>query len=166
MMADRSIWKFPLNDRLNVVTMPVGAEVLAVREQRGVPCLWAIVDPTAPTEARTFMVEITGGVLRSTSTVATYVGTCQVEGAGPWSEFVLLVFEAVERPSRLDRLELLRRRIDAALAPWESDGVGGIDGRTTQDVTRDVVDAMIEFEGENDMARDTQDAFIETKGDG
>lgn len=44
-----AIWKFPLavTDRQSV-RMPAGAELLCVQVQRGVPCLWALVDPQAP----------------------------------------------------------------------------------------------------------------------
>ena len=52
----QTVWKFtlPRADDLVSIEMPKGAEPLFVGEQFGVPCLWARVDPAAPTERRWF----------------------------------------------------------------------------------------------------------------
>ena len=47
----KSIWKFDLRvTDEQVVEMPAGAEHLTVQFQGEQLCMWAIVDPTAPTE--------------------------------------------------------------------------------------------------------------------
>jgi len=40
--------------------MPVGAQILAFRNQRGEPCIWAMVDPEAKMESRLFRMVGTG----------------------------------------------------------------------------------------------------------
>jgi hypothetical protein len=82
-----TIWKYPvpLADSF-VLNMPKDATPLHVDVQRGAPCLWALVDTSAPNEERTFRLVGTGGdVPRDTC----YVGTFQ---QGP---FVWHVFEEV-----------------------------------------------------------------------
>lgn len=54
------IWKFELKQDICKVSMPRGARILNVHEQRDNPCLWAIVDPDAPKETRHFRVVGTG----------------------------------------------------------------------------------------------------------
>jgi hypothetical protein len=51
----RAVWKFeaPILDRF-ALAMPKGAEIVSVQVQRGVPCAWALVDPKARLEVRTF----------------------------------------------------------------------------------------------------------------
>ena len=58
----KTIWKypFPVVDSF-ALTMPPGAEVVAVGVQSGSPCLWAIVDPALPDGAdRHFICHGTG----------------------------------------------------------------------------------------------------------
>lgn len=59
-MTAMSIWKFPLKVGANVLTMPVGADLLHVHAQNDEPTLWALVDPDAPTEQRLVHVFGTG----------------------------------------------------------------------------------------------------------
>lgn len=61
------IWKFPLetaNDGdaefVSVLTMPRLATVLTVQMQRGVPCLWAQVNPANETEMVRVLIVGTG----------------------------------------------------------------------------------------------------------
>lgn len=43
-----SIWKFPLTIAdMQLVQMPVGARILTCQMQFNIPCLWAVVDPSA-----------------------------------------------------------------------------------------------------------------------
>lgn len=50
----KQVWKYQLAP---VVTfdMPVGAQILKVHEEGEEICLWALVDPDADTEPRTFL---------------------------------------------------------------------------------------------------------------
>ena len=68
----KTIWKFSLTQGL--IEMPVGAEVIAFQFQKGVPTLWAIVDPDAPKEIRKFCISPTGGMVFDDSR---YIGTVQ-----------------------------------------------------------------------------------------
>lgn len=43
----KTIWKFELPDADCKVKMPIGAEIVKVEAQNGVPCMWAIVDTEA-----------------------------------------------------------------------------------------------------------------------
>ncbi len=56
-----TIWKCMLRvDDLQIVYMPKGAKLLSVQIQNGVPCLWALVDPTEEQERRTIHMRGTG----------------------------------------------------------------------------------------------------------
>jgi hypothetical protein len=60
-MSERTIWKFPFAiSSCFDIEMPKGAETVHVEAQQGVPAIWALVDPKAPTETRTFYVFGTG----------------------------------------------------------------------------------------------------------
>jgi hypothetical protein len=54
------IWKFPLKREINTIEMPTGAMIMTVANQQDNPTLWAMVDPKAPKEVRTFQVIGTG----------------------------------------------------------------------------------------------------------
>jgi hypothetical protein len=55
----KAVWKYTLKP---VVTLdiPMGAEILTIREQGEDICLWALVDPEAEKEPRRFLVVGTG----------------------------------------------------------------------------------------------------------
>jgi len=77
-MTDKTIWKFPLRvDDIIDVDMPTGARILAVQTQQETPCIWALVDPSAPKERRRFRVFGTGHRIAQEDSL-TYVGTFQV----------------------------------------------------------------------------------------
>jgi hypothetical protein len=74
-----TIWKFPFQIANEVtIPMPKGATVLTVALQRGVPCLWAIVDPSASTTERHFSVRGTGHPLGFEVRNRFYVGSIQM----------------------------------------------------------------------------------------
>ncbi len=59
----RTIWKYTIDadHREQVIDMPEGAKLLHVETQGADrPCLWALVDPFAKTEPRTFAIIGTG----------------------------------------------------------------------------------------------------------
>ena len=58
-MTANSIWKYVLKPE-NEISIPVGAQVLSVREQGDDICLWALVSPDAPKETRRFVAFGTG----------------------------------------------------------------------------------------------------------
>lgn len=57
-------YEFPIQDDLTIY-LPIGAEILHVDEQHGIPCMWARVDPSAQMEARRFRLAGTGHDLPS-----------------------------------------------------------------------------------------------------
>lgn len=50
----KTIWKYELQPECTL-DMPIGAQVLSVREQGGAICLWALVNPNAEKEQRHFV---------------------------------------------------------------------------------------------------------------
>lgn len=86
----KTIYKYPFSvtDEFSL-TLPVGARVLCVQTQNDLPCLWAIVDPDAAKEERTFFVRGTGHPLGD---VGRYIGTFQMRGGS----LVFHVFEGKE----------------------------------------------------------------------
>jgi hypothetical protein len=83
----QTIRKFRLGveDRVEL-SLPVGAQVLCVQTQDGVPCLWVLVDPDETPEMRAFRIYATGQPIDGYP--GEYVGTVQsLEG-----QFVFHVF--------------------------------------------------------------------------
>lgn len=98
-MTALTIWKLPipLRDGEGRVTdrpemaFPAGARVLTIQVQRGVPTIWALVDPNAETpETRRFAIVGTGQSLRNDVDSDRYVGTWQQDG------YVFHLFEVLE----------------------------------------------------------------------
>jgi len=83
----KTIWRWALK-RETTIHMPHGAKLLAVQEQHGDPQLWALVDPGAETEKRTFQVYGTRHDLPDDP--GRYVDTFQMLGGA----LVFHVFEA------------------------------------------------------------------------
>jgi len=91
------IWKWQLSPdsrTVNEIDMPKGAQILDVQTQTGIPCIWALVDPSQPKQSRSIWVFGTGhkiseGQLKKLD----YIGTYQTDiGA-----YVFHVFEEVRR---------------------------------------------------------------------
>ena len=83
-----------------VIDMPLGAQIIHVETQHGVPCLWAVVDPDALPVEREFEVYGTGHRMREATytteagnqgrTALIHRGTFMLEDGG-------LVFHLFER---------------------------------------------------------------------
>lgn len=83
----KTIWKYTLQPDITL-EMPVGAEVLSVREQGDEICMWALVEPDAEKEERRFMGfgtghDVPGGILKK------FIGTAHLHGG----RMVFHVFE-------------------------------------------------------------------------
>lgn len=90
-MSTAVIWKYPL-DRLEMrLRVPAGAVLLTVQVQRGVPTVWARVnpDPNAPQEERAVVLVPTGGGNGMIHPEWRYLGTIQLHDG----EFVAHAFE-------------------------------------------------------------------------
>lgn len=85
----RTVYKYPL-PTADVLTldMPQAARLLSVQVQRGVPHLWALVDPEMPIEQRQFRLAGTGDGIDGG---VEFVGTVQLLG----DALVLHLFEVV-----------------------------------------------------------------------
>lgn len=55
-----AVWKYELPSADNQVSMPEGARVLDIQATRGVPTIYALVDPEAPRRTRMFTRVATG----------------------------------------------------------------------------------------------------------
>lgn len=64
-----------------VVAIPQGAEILTLQPQTDTVTLYALVDPAAPKELRTFRMLSSGKAVPDGWGKEQYVGTCQVWGA-------------------------------------------------------------------------------------
>lgn len=85
----KTVYKYPLNVEHPVIKMPLGAEILAVREQGDEICVWAKVDTAQTASAlRAFNVYGTGHPITD-SPSAEYLGTAMLMGG----RLVLHVFE-------------------------------------------------------------------------
>lgn len=79
----KTIFKYPLSviDEQEI-SMPVSARILCVQVQRGVPCLWALVDPDDSQTPRSIRIVGTGHPIRWGAGIEHYIGTFQaLEGA-------------------------------------------------------------------------------------
>jgi hypothetical protein len=76
----KSIWKFPMVTKdVQEIEMPKDAQLLTVQMQGSrSPCIWALVDPAAVKEKRTFRTYGTGHPI--TSGGLQYLGTYQLAG--------------------------------------------------------------------------------------
>lgn len=81
MVTNKVIYKysFPVEDTFEL-DMPQGAQVLHVEAQYDVPCLWAIVDLTAPIKARKFRLAGTAHPLEDNIGKAHHVGSFFLRG--------------------------------------------------------------------------------------
>ena len=87
----KSIWKFELKVQdFEEIEMPATAEILSLQVQNGKPCIWALVDPTARKETRTFATYGTGHPIVTNEGIShTFIGTYQLPSNG----LVFHVFE-------------------------------------------------------------------------
>lgn len=86
----QTVYKYPLYvGGLQTISMPTGAEVLSAQVQRGQICLWALCNPEAQREDRTFAIYGTGHPVEDTP--GKFLGTVQLEGGA----FIFHVFEAL-----------------------------------------------------------------------
>lgn len=82
----RTIYKYAVGPAMTLA-LPREAQPLTVQLQHGVPQLWVVLDPEAPTIARTFALYSTGQPLPEGA--LGYIGTFQIEAGG----FVFHLFE-------------------------------------------------------------------------
>lgn len=83
----KQVWKFPIQPGRGV-EMPVGAEIISMQTQKGVPTLWAIVDPANSLEKVNIHVAGTGHNLPDN--IERFIGTFQIDdGAFVFHVFVL-----------------------------------------------------------------------------
>jgi len=92
----KKIFKYALgNDDQSVgeeiiIQMPMHAEILTIQAQFGAPMIWALVEPTAATESRTFQIFGTGQPIPEITGVnRKYIGTYQIVSG----TYVFHVFE-------------------------------------------------------------------------
>lgn len=78
-------YQFEIND-IVVVRMPEGSHILKVECQRGVPCIWAIVDTSKPRTEYYFRIFGTGHSLTPNARADTHVATFQ-DGSLVWHMF-------------------------------------------------------------------------------
>jgi hypothetical protein len=82
----KTIWKFTLTSDC-IVEMPIGAKILTIQEQRGLPRMWALVDSVALIEKRRFFIYGTGHQIDEN--IGDYIGMFQLNDGAP----VFHVFE-------------------------------------------------------------------------
>lgn len=91
----RVIWKYswdPVMTEMNF-DMPVNAKILHVDVQRGIPCIWAMVDPTVSSENRQFLLWGTGASLPGNETIhLEHLGSFLMQEG----RFVFHIFEVFE----------------------------------------------------------------------
>jgi hypothetical protein len=73
--------------------LPVGAKILSIKEQRGVACVWALVeiDPEIPNEVRRFRLAGTGHPILVDPDELKFVGSVLLRGG----DLVFHLFEVV-----------------------------------------------------------------------
>ena len=95
----KSICKYPLETKgRQVVSLPIGSEILSVQEQDRQLFLWALVDPNEQLEERHIKIFTTGDVLDNDFGVPNkYIATVQLKFEG----LVIHVFEnQLKKPLR------------------------------------------------------------------
>lgn len=78
----RTVHKYPVSlSDISTLDLPLGAEILTVRERGGDAFLYALVSPEAPTERRVFRVANTGEPISERNELR-YVGTFRLRDEG------------------------------------------------------------------------------------
>lgn len=79
-MSDLVVWKFeiPMDDYVEI-NMPINSKILHVTEQRGIPTMWALVNPRAEKIKRKFRIAGTGHQIKTEDT-ANFIGTIMLDG--------------------------------------------------------------------------------------
>ena len=72
-------YQVPIGDETVIVPMPHGSKILKLDIQRGVPCIWAIVDTAQAAEEYKFVWRGTGHDCEKL-TSGEYVGSVLIEG--------------------------------------------------------------------------------------
>ena len=92
-MMTLSVYKFQiyLQDAF-VLNLPKGAKILKVALQRDIACLWALVDPLAPLEPRTFRMAGTGHPITEAVESLNYIDSFMMQNGA----LVFHVFEVKE----------------------------------------------------------------------
>lgn len=77
-MSIKAVYKYPLEIQdEQVVLLPTGAKILTVQAQKDRPCLWALVNPTAPNDmALTIRIFGTGHKIQDIDSLE-YISTFQ-----------------------------------------------------------------------------------------
>ncbi len=89
----KSIWKFAIEvEDLQAITIPKSAIILSVQVQNGQICIWAIVNPSAPTVERVIRMAGTGHDLTNRPVLGEFIGTVQING----EQFIFHVFDGGE----------------------------------------------------------------------
>lgn len=88
------VYKYPVETkRLFKINMPQGARVLKVENQRGIPCLWALVNPDAVLFPRYFLLAATGQDIEYDAEDLEFISTFQVDGG----TFIFHIFEIIKK---------------------------------------------------------------------
>ncbi len=67
------VWKYEIQEMLFQLEIPKGGTILSLKMQKGIPCVWVLVDVEAQKEKRNFMVVGTGHSFDAENTQ--FVGT-------------------------------------------------------------------------------------------
>jgi len=88
------IYKFPLKTTdYQEIYLPVDAEILTVQTQRGVPCLWALVEEDDRMTKHGITIVGTG---HPVGDVGKYIGTYQLNSGDMVGDMVFHVFNTAE----------------------------------------------------------------------
>jgi hypothetical protein len=86
-----TIWKYEiLTEDKQIISMPIGAEILTVQIQHGMPVLWAKVNPLMKHVDKTIIIFGTGHPITQTEGLK-YIGTYQLLNGN----FIGHVFELI-----------------------------------------------------------------------
>jgi hypothetical protein len=83
-------YEVPVEDEFSL-EIPAGATILSFQAQREVPQIWALVNPSEPTEPRQFRLAGTGHSIADFEHELKFIGTCQMAGGAlVWHLFELI----------------------------------------------------------------------------
>lgn len=77
-----TVYRYPVSVKEDYFSLhlPSSARVLTFQAQYENPCMWVLLDPDAPPEARHFRLAGTGHPIKEDLTWLDYIGTCQIYG--------------------------------------------------------------------------------------
>ena len=92
---NKTIWKYQLEvEDFQSIEMPKDSQILTLKVQNGIPCLWVLCIPMNEKEKKDIVMYGTGHDIATADEPLSYIGTYQIQNG----DLIFHVFEMVKKP--------------------------------------------------------------------